>query len=232
MDDVRQHGPEALPFPPLDLVEPEVPRPAFPARLIPLSEKGFLGAPGFAPADAVAHGRLTGRHRLTVQADQLPEASGDPGLRIRELDALRPNAARPTHNPPLGVGERHPMGRPRQVVPGPISTRPDLAAPSATAAAGVAAHAAPLKANHQAPARVGLHPDHSKPRQPQNPRTIASRSHPSSLVGCTSRENTIHSRMATVGSPCAVQAAEQTAHPNRGPRRRPGTAYESLYSNR
>jgi hypothetical protein len=37
----------------------------------------------------------------------------------------------------------------------------------------------------------------SKSRQPQNPRTIAPRSHRSSLVGCTSRENTIQSRWPT-----------------------------------
>jgi hypothetical protein len=42
------------------------------------------------------------------------------------------------------------------------------------------------------------------------------------LVVSTSRENTIQFRMATSGRVSFVQAAEQTAQPNCGPRRRPG----------
>src|SRR6476620_3107286 len=68
------------------------------------------------------------------------------------------------------------------------------AAPAA--AAGVAPHAAPLNANHQPAALAFVHRHHAKSRQPENPRTIASRSHPSSLVVSASRENTIQFRMA------------------------------------
>ena len=38
--------------------------------------------------------------------------------------------------------------------------------------------------------------DHPKSRQAENPRTITSRSHSSSLVGCTPRDDTIESSMA------------------------------------
>ena len=51
-------------------------------------------------------------------------------------------------------------------------------------------------ARHQATVLALVYRHDSKSRQPQNPRPIASRSHPSSLVGCTSTENTIQFRMA------------------------------------
>ena len=54
-----------------------------------------------------------------------------------------------------------------------------------------------------------------EPPQSQNPRTIASRSHPSSLAGDTSRENTIQFRITTWDRTFEVPAAEQTAHPKR-----------------
>jgi hypothetical protein len=99
------------------------------------------------------------------------------------------------------------MRGPRQVVPA-------RAGASATAAARVTAHPTTLDPNCQ-PVTLRLVQGHDpKSRQAPNPRTIPSRSHLSSLVGCTSRENTIQSRMANVGSVFVVQAAEQTAHPN------------------
>src|SRR5262249_41675533 len=51
------------------------------------------------------------------------------------------------------------------------------------AATGVPAHTASLNPNHQAPALAVLHHHDSKSRQSENPRTIAPRSHRSSLVG-------------------------------------------------
>jgi hypothetical protein len=135
-----------------------------------------------------------------------------------------------TPRSPLPMDPRHRMGRPRQVVPGPIPTRSHAARASATSAAGVTAHAAPLDANHEPTALRFLHRYHSKSRQPQNPRTIASRSHPSSLAGSTSRENTIQFRIANVGSRFVVQATEQTARPNSGPHRRLGIGVPVLSS--
>jgi hypothetical protein len=54
---------------------------------------------------------------------------------------------------------------------------------------------------------------HPKPRQAQNPRTIPSRSHASSLVVCTSREDDTGWSGAKWDR-SVVQAAEQTAHPS------------------
>jgi hypothetical protein len=63
----------------------------------------------------------------------------------------------------------------------------------------VRAHATALNPNrHPAVFRL-VHRHDPKPRLAQIPRTIAARSHRSSLVGCTSRENTIQFRMATWG---------------------------------
>ena len=50
-----------------------------------------LRATGFVPAHAVAHRRMTGGHRLTVQPDLLAQPSRHPCLRIREVDPLGPN---------------------------------------------------------------------------------------------------------------------------------------------
>src|ERR1700692_3819943 len=80
-----------------------------------LVQKGPLGAPGFAPAHAVADRGVTRGHRLTVHADLLLQASGDARLRIRELDALGPNPAAATDDAALPINERHGMRRPRQI---------------------------------------------------------------------------------------------------------------------
>jgi hypothetical protein len=44
---------------------------------------------------------MTGRHRLTVHADLLPQAARDARLRVRELDPLGPNPALLTDDAPL-----------------------------------------------------------------------------------------------------------------------------------
>ena len=74
MHDIREHGPELLPFAALNFIESDVPRLTCHARLIPLGQKRLLGATRFPPAHAVACGRMTGGHRLTVDADLLPQA--------------------------------------------------------------------------------------------------------------------------------------------------------------
>src|SRR5436190_8659812 len=51
--------------------------------------------------DAVADGRVTGRHRLTIDADLLSQPSGDARLRSRELDAFGADAAVSTQDPAL-----------------------------------------------------------------------------------------------------------------------------------
>ncbi len=49
----------------------------------------------------MADGRVTGRHRLTIDADLLSQPSGDARLRIRELDAFGADAAVSTQDPAL-----------------------------------------------------------------------------------------------------------------------------------
>lgn len=194
--DIRQHGPEPLAFAALNFIESHVAGPALHARAIPLGEERFFRAVGLAPAHAMPHCRVTRGHRLAVDTDLLPQAPSDPSLRIGELDALRSDPAVPTGDASLPIDECDVMRAPRQVVPRAIPTRAHARRASATSAAGVPSHAASLNPNHQAAALSFVHRRHAKSRQTENPRTIASRSHPSSLVGCTSRENTIRFRMA------------------------------------
>lgn len=75
--DIGQDCPELLALAALNLVEPEMRRPSLRAGAIPVGEKRFLGAPRLAPADTVAHRGMTGRHRLAIDADLLPQAPRD-----------------------------------------------------------------------------------------------------------------------------------------------------------
>jgi hypothetical protein len=197
MHDIGQDRPEALAFAALDLIEADVPRLAFYAGAILLRQEGFLRATRFSPADAMPHGGVTGGHRLTVHADLLSQASGDARFGVGELDALGADPAGPTREAALRIDERDMMRRPRQVVPRTIAARSHAVRASTTATAGVPTHATTFNPNRQPAALRLVHRHHPKPRQAQNPRTIATRSHRSSLVGCTSRENTIQFRMAT-----------------------------------
>ena len=97
-----------------------------------------------------------------------------------------------TAQTPLRVDQRHRMRRPRHIVPRAITRRSDATGPATAAATDVRPQATPLEANRQPTVRtlaVALHAQHSEPWQSQNPRTIASRSHRSSLVVGTSRED-------------------------------------------
>jgi hypothetical protein len=202
-----------------------MPRPMMHAGAIPVLQKGLFRPARFAPTDAMADGGMARRHRLAVQPDHLAQASRDACLRVGELDALGANPAAAAPDAALWVDQRHVMLRPRQILPRPIPTRSDPSGSSATSAAAIAPHATAFDPNRQPTLRRRLvvrcrH--HAKPRQPQYPGTISTRSHRSSLVVSTSRENTIQSWMVTWDR-FVVQAAEQTAHPKCGPRRRPGT---------
>jgi hypothetical protein len=57
----------------------------------------------FAPAHAMAQGRVASRHRLTVHADLLAQAPGDARLRFREVHALGADPARPTDDSSLRI---------------------------------------------------------------------------------------------------------------------------------
>jgi hypothetical protein len=163
------------------------------------------------------HGCVTGGHRLTVHADLLSQASGDARLASANSVALDADPVGPTHEPSLRIDECDMMRR-------PTAGRPTSDLGSIARGTCVDhSHCRCIAALHDAqsessagcpPPRPSSRPE---PRQAQNPRTIASRSHRSSLVGCTSRENTIQFRMTTWGRSFDVQATEQTAHPNCGP---------------
>jgi hypothetical protein len=90
-----------------------------------------------AGSDSVTDGRMTGRHRLTAQADVLPQAPGDARLRVGELDALGPNATMPTDDSSLRIHQRDATRGPRQVVPDAIALRPDPAGAAAASTAGI-----------------------------------------------------------------------------------------------
>ena len=115
----------------------------------------------------------------------------------RRTRCARCGSAVLTHDPALRIHQRRVMRGPRQVVPGPIAAGSHPTGASAASAAGVAPHSSAFDVNLQATALGLVHRHDSKSRQPENPRTIAPRSHRSSLVGCTSRENTIRFWMAT-----------------------------------
>jgi hypothetical protein len=69
---IGEHSPESLPGAALTLIESDMSRSPFHARAIPLREEPLFGAASFLGAHALADGRLTGGHGLTVHADLLP----------------------------------------------------------------------------------------------------------------------------------------------------------------
>ena len=116
------------------------------------------------------------------------------------------------------------MGCPRQIIPGPLLHRSHAARASPTSTARVALPAAFQMHPKSTGPRVvrtleGLHP---KSGHAQNPRTIAPRSHASSLVGSTSRENDTGWSGAKRDQHCRRPGRRADRPLIRGPRRRPG----------
>ena len=177
----------------------------------------------------MAHGRMTRRHRLTVHADLLPQPTRDARLRVREFDPLCANPAAATNDAALAIDERDRMGCPRQIIPGPLLHRSHAARASPTSTARVALPAAFQMHPKSTGPRVvrtlkGLHP---KSGHAQNPRTIAPRSHASSLVGSTSRENDTGWSGAKRDQHCRRPGRRADRPLIRGPRRRPGNYVNS-----
>ena len=169
----------------MNLIGPQMARPTSRPLAVPLAQKARLRSTRFAPTDAVADRRMRRRHRLTVHPDLLPQAPRDPRLRIGELDPLGANPAVAAPDPPLRIDQRDRMRRPRHIVPGPLARRSHATRPPSTPAALVPPDSAALHPDGQpAVGRLALtlRDHHPKSRQPQNPRTIAPRSHRSSLV--------------------------------------------------
>ena len=163
------------------------------------------------------------RHRLTVHPDLLSQASRHPGLRVGERDRFRADAALPTPHPTLRIDQRDRMRSPGQIVPRPIARRPHTPGPTTAATAAVAPASSALDPERHSAVNglaVTLGRHDPEPRQPQNPRTMPLRSHRSSLVVCTARED-------GTGWSGVRGTALRTRPPSRppqerGPRRRPG----------
>ena len=173
------------------------------------------------------------RHRLTVHSDLLSQASRHPGLRVGERDRFRADAALPTPHPTLRIDQRDRMRSPGQIVPRPIARRPHTPGPTTAATAAVAPASSALDPDRHPAVNglaVTLGRHDPEPRQPQNPRTIPLRSHRSSLVVCTSREDgTGWSGVRGI----ALRTRPPSRPPQeRGPRRRPGPQLKCVYSNR
>ena len=145
MHDIREHGPKPLPFPRWISSSPMCRGCRFTRVRSQLARNAFSARRALPPADAVPHGCVTGRHRLTVHPDLLSQMPTDACLRIRELHALGAEAARPAEDPALWIDERHVMCRPGQVVPRAIPLRSDPSGASATSPARVPTDAPSLK---------------------------------------------------------------------------------------
>ena len=176
---------------------------------------------------------MRSRHRLTVHPDLLSQASRHPGLRVGERDRFRADAALPTPHPTLRIDQRDRMRSPGQIVPRPIARRPHTPGPTTAATAAVAPASSALDPDRHPAVNglaVTLGRHDPEPRQPQNPRTIPLRSHRSSLVVCTSRED--GTRWSGVRG-IALRTRPPSRPPQeRGPRRRPGPQLKCVYSNR
>src|SRR6266498_1486999 len=110
----------------------------FRSRPIPRLEKRAFGPAGGPPTDGVADGRVTRRHRLTVQTDPLPKPTRQPCVHVGEAHALGPDATVATPEPAQRVAQRHRMLRPRYVVPRAHLRIADVSGPSSTARADIA----------------------------------------------------------------------------------------------
>jgi hypothetical protein len=135
--DIRQHSPKALAFSALNFIEPDVAGLSFRAHAIPIGQKGFLGTACFLPTHAMAHGRVAGRHRLTVHANLLAQAPRDARFRVRELDPLGANPAATTPDAALPIYQGHWVRGPWQIVPCPFLRRAHVARPPATPTARI-----------------------------------------------------------------------------------------------
>jgi hypothetical protein len=96
---IGEHRPESLPFLALYFVERDVTGLPFDACAIPVREERLLGTAGFAPARAVAHGRVTGRHPPPICCRKRRVTALHVGDSMRSVRiAFRPS--RPPGRPP------------------------------------------------------------------------------------------------------------------------------------
>src|SRR6266851_3567520 len=220
---VGEDRPEVLPLAALNLVDAEVPGAAFRPRAIPRLQKRLLRAPGRPPTYRMPHGRVTRRHRLTIEANALTEAPRQTRVRVGKAHPLGADSAVPAPEATQGVAQRHRMLRPRQVVPGARLRVTDVSCPSPAPRTDIAANPSPLELDYQPPVLLTFQADHSIICQSQNPRTIPKRSHRSSLVVITSREDTIQSRMASgIAVPTRAFSKEAGGNGSPSPARRRG----------
>jgi hypothetical protein len=195
VNEIREHRVELLRFAAMNLVGTKMPRSSSPSRLVPFLQERLLGAPRFAPTDAVAHGGVRGRHRLAVQPYELPQPPRDACPGISEGDPLGADTARPAVDPPLLIDEPDAVLGPGQVVPGPLRPVAHPPRPSTTARTLIGADASSFDRDPHADARrLALPGDHldAKPLETQNLSTLSSRSHaPSRPCSHNTGEDTI-----------------------------------------
>jgi len=155
--EIREHGVELLRLAAVNLVGSEIPGTSSRTLAVPVAQECVLRSTGFPPTDAVADGRMRGRHRLTVHADLLPQTPRDPRLRIGELDPFGANAAVAALDASLPIHQRDGMRRPRDIVPRPVARRSHTTRAATTTTAWVAPDTAALDPDRQ-PAVDGVHP--------------------------------------------------------------------------
>src|SRR5258708_12727124 len=94
---------------------------------------------------------MRGRHRLTVHHDLLPQAPGDPRLRIGKRNLFGANTAVSTPDPSLRIHQRDRMRRPPHIVPRAIARRSHVTRAATTPAASVPPHTPPFDPDRQPP---------------------------------------------------------------------------------
>lgn len=215
-DQVREHCPEAIPFASLDLVGSQMTWPTLWSMGIPCFKKGALGPARLAPAHAVAHRRMAGWHRLTVEPNELTQAPCHPRLRVREADPLCADAACPAVHAPLPVNERHSISRPGQVVPGTVLGISNTPASPAASAAAMPPTPSPLDSNQKSrlvlgPVKHNLFDAVSL--QPENPATLDMRSHPVLPLCVLHQEKTSSDGPMPSGIAVLSSSSEVRTHP-------------------
>lgn len=128
----------------MDFIGTQMARPVAGPRAIPVGEKGRLRPSRFTPTHAMPDRRVTRRHRLTIQADLLPQAPRHARLWICEVNPLGADPTVSTPEPPLSIDQRHRMGGPRHIVPGPIPDGSHATHAATAATARIPAQAPPL----------------------------------------------------------------------------------------
>ena len=157
--------------------------------------------------------RILGLEGFRVERIEWAGDGLDAGVALGEADLLGANPTRPTPDAALRVDQRHAVRRPGQIVPRARLGIPQAPRASSTPAACIAADAAPFDPDPQPAARaIGLPLEsfYAITVQTQNPSTLASRSHVSSLLcGNTERTPSAAPMASGIGFRCPGRRADR-----------------------